>query len=63
MHASNQPLWIGKDSVPHYNGDPKYGEEYAERALLGLDSCSNKDFQKAYASKLKKTPFQVEHGT
>ena len=55
--AVHEPFWIDKDSVPHYSGDPRFGEEYEERALLGLDSCSNKEYQKAYASRLKNALF------
>ena len=50
-------MWVDKDSVPHYGGDPRFGEEYEEQALLGLESCTSKEYQRSSASKLKNALF------
>ena len=45
-------VYVDKDGVPHYDGDPSMGEEWAERAILGLGSCLTKETQKAYPLRL-----------
>ena len=49
----DESLYVDKDGIPHYNGDPLRGEEWAERAILGLVSCINTDAKKAYPLRLK----------
>ena len=43
---------MDKEGVVHYNGDPAYGEEFEERAILGYHAREEK-IQKLYAVKLK----------
>ena len=47
-HHAEHGVFVDKDGVPHYNGDPFLGEEWAERAILGLGSCLTAQTQKAY---------------
>eukprot|EP00959_Pyramimonas_sp_CCMP1952_P267934 5601943-Pyramimonas_sp.AAC.1 len=46
------PLFVDKEGVVHYNGDPSYGEEFEERAILGYHASEEK-IKKLYAIKLK----------
>ena len=43
---------MDKEGVAHYNGDPAYGEEFEERAILGFHASEEK-IQKLYAIKIK----------
>ena len=51
--AALTPLYLDKDSVVHYNGDPSFGEEYEERCLLGYESQPTKETKASYAIRLK----------
>ena len=51
-HDSEPPVWVDKEGVAHYNGDPSYGEEWEERALLGFAAVKEAD-RKLYPLKLK----------
>ena len=50
--ADRAPVWVDKDGIAHYNGDPAFGEEWQERALLGFATVKKEDKQ-LYALKLK----------
>ena len=45
-------LWVDKAGIVHYNGDPRFAEEYEERVWLGFQSLTKVD-QTTYAAKLK----------
>ena len=50
--TGGESVWVDKTGVVHYNGDPKYAEEFEERVWLGFQSLSKTD-QANYAAKLK----------
>ena len=50
--TSSDSVWVDKSGVVHYNGDPKYAEEFEERVWLGFQSLVKTD-QMNYAAKLK----------
>ena len=50
--TGNGSVWVDKAGVVHYNGDPKYAEEFEERVWLGFQSLAKND-QGSYAAKLK----------
>ena len=37
------PVWVDKEQVVHYHGDPSYGEEYAERVWLAYFSLGKEE--------------------
>ena len=47
----NQSVFIDKDGVPHYDGDPQYAEEWEERVLLGFLACSSKEGKATFCGK------------
>ena len=49
---TNESVWVDKSGVVHYNGDPRYAEEYEERVWLGFSSMTKAD-QLTYAGRLK----------
>ena len=50
--TDNNSLWVDKNMVVHYDGNPKFAEEYNERVLLGFQSLSATE-KASYAAKLK----------
>ena len=46
-------LFVDKESVVHYDGDPHLGEEYEDRCLLGYNAQDSKERKAAYPLKLK----------
>ena len=50
--ADNNSLWVDKSMVVHYDGNPKFAEEYNERVILGFQSLSSSE-KASYAAKLK----------
>ena len=50
--TENSSLWVDKNMVVHYDGNPKFAEEYNERVLLGFQSLSTNE-KASYAAKLK----------
>ena len=50
--TDNNSLWVDKNMVVHYDGNPKLAEEYNERVLLGFQSLSATE-KSSYAAKLK----------
>eukprot|EP00959_Pyramimonas_sp_CCMP1952_P371776 7785093-Pyramimonas_sp.AAC.1 len=51
QQPNDGPLFMDKEGVVHYNGDPVYGEEFEERANLGYHASEEK-LQKLYAMKI-----------
>ena len=49
---TNESVWVDKSGVVHYNGDPRFAEEFEERVWLGFQSMTKAD-QTTYAAKLK----------
>ena len=47
------PVWVDKEQVVHYNGDPSYGEEYTERVWLAYFSLGKEEAKQSYVVKLK----------
>ena len=54
--VKDDALYVDKNSVVHYNGEPKLAEEYEERVLLGFQTLSETE-KKGYAAKLKNALF------
>ncbi len=49
---TNDSVWVDKAGIVHYNGDPRFAEEFEERVWLGFQSMTKGD-QATYAAKLK----------
>ena len=53
-HPQDQgALYIDRDGIPRWNGEPKFGEEWEERTWLAFDCCTGKDFKLAFPSRLR----------
>ena len=53
-HPQDQgALYIDRDGIPRWNGEPKFGEEWEERKWLAFDCCTGKDFKLAFPSRLR----------
>ena len=53
--GSKQPqsVYVDKEGIVQYDGDPKHGEEYQERAMLSFYSLKDADAKKLFCLKLK----------
>eukprot|EP00959_Pyramimonas_sp_CCMP1952_P371730 7784396-Pyramimonas_sp.AAC.1 len=45
------PIFVDKEGVVHYNGDPSYGEGFEDRAIFGY-LASEEKINKLHAIKL-----------